>query len=417
VPVFVPIRQNFPHRALKDVAGAVRAELEESSVASSAPRGARIAIGAGSRGISNIAPIIRATVDFWKSRGCRPFIFPAMGSHGAGTPEGQARVLAHYGIDERTMECPIVSSFDVLPLGRTNLGIDVVASRDAWTSHGIFLVNRIKWHTSFAGAIESGVTKMTAIGLGKIDGARVYHAHAKKLGMEAVIRSVGEHVLATGKVIGGLGILEDAYHDTAKVAVLSAPSLIRCEEELLRLAKTWMPRLPFPAVDVLIIDEMGKNISGTGVDLKIVNRGVVNMFNPWPDTAQVERIFVRDLSTLSYGNGNGVGVADVIHDRLLEKFDYKAGMVNAVTSGSLALMRVPLHFSSDRECFEVVANSVGKFDPEDITVAWIRNTLELGSMAVSRNLLDAITVGSEVELAGPERALEYDGDGNFVNRW
>jgi len=278
-------------------------------------------------------------------------------------------------------------------------------------------VNRIKWHTSFDGALESGVTKMMAIGLGKIDGARVCHAHARKLGMEAVIRSVGEHVLATGKVIGGLGILEDAYHDTAKVAVLSAASMIRCEEELLRLAKTWMARLPFPAVDVLIVDEMGKNISGTGVDLKIVNRGVINMFNPWPDAPRVERIFVRDLSTLSYGNGNGVGVADVIHDRLLKKFDYKAGMVNAVTSGSLSLMRVPLHFPSDRECFDVVANSVGKFNPEDITVAWIRNTLELGSMAVSRNLLATIPAGSDVEIAGPERQLEYDAAGDFVNSW
>lgn len=340
-----------------------------------------------------------------------------MGSHGAGTPEGQSSVLSHYGIDERTMECPVVSSFDVVSLGRTKLGIEVVASRDAWTSDGIFLVNRIKWHTSFAGAIESGVTKMLAIGLGKIGGARIYHGHAKKLGMETVIRSVAEHVIESGKVIGGLGILEDAYHDTAKVAALPASSLIRCEEELLRLAKSWMARLPFPAVDVLMIDEMGKNISGTGVDLKVVNRGVVNMFNPWPDTARVERIFVRDLSSLSYGNGNGIGVADVVHDRLLEKFDYNAGMVNAVTSGSLTLMRVPLHFASDRECFEVVANSVGKFDPEDITVAWIRNTLELGSIAVSRNLLNEISGDSEIEVAGPERTLEYDAHGDFVNCW
>jgi hypothetical protein len=417
VPVLVPIRQKFPHRALNDIARAVCAELEQSSVAAHVPAGARIAIGAGSRGVSNIAPIVRATVDFWKSRGCRPFIFPAMGSHGAGTPEGQASVLSHYGIDERTMDCPVVSSFDLLSLGRTKLGIEVVASRDAWTSDGIFLVNRIKWHTSFAGAIESGVTKMLAIGLGKIDGARIYHAHAKKLGMETVIRSVAEHVIEGGKVIGGLGILEDAYHDTAKVAALPASSLIRCEEELLRLAKSWMARLPFPAVDVLIIDEMGKNISGTGVDLKVVNRGVVNMFNPWPDTARVERIFVRDLSSLSYGNGNGIGVADVVHDRLLQKFDYNAGMVNAVTSGSLTLMRVPLHFASDRECFEVVANSVGKFDAEEITVAWIRNTLELGSIAVSRNLLNHISGDSEIEVAGPERTLEYDGRGEFVNCW
>jgi hypothetical protein len=417
LPNFVPIRQNFPHRRIDDISGAVRKELETSDIASGIASGARIAIGAGSRGISNLAPIVRATVDFWKSHGCRPFIFPAMGSHGAGTPEGQASVLAHYGIDERTMACPVVSSFDVAALGTTRRGIDVVASRDAWESDGVFLVNRVKWHTSFAGALESGVTKMMAIGLGKIDGARICHTHARKLGMEAVIRSVGEFVMETGKVIGGLGITEDAYHDTAKVTAMPTASLIACEEELLALAKSWMARLPFPAVDVLIVDEMGKNISGTGVDLKVVNRGVIEMFNPWPDTTRVERIFIRSLSGLSYGNGNGIGVADVVHDRLLGNFDYKAGMVNAVTSGSLGLMRVPLHFPSDRECFEVVAGSVGKFDPEDITVAWIRNTLELGSLAISNNLLETIPADSPVEVAGPVRSVEYDAAGDFVSPW
>jgi hypothetical protein len=412
--VFVPIRQSFPRLAIKDVADAVRAELEASGVAKAARPGARIAIGAGSRGVANIAVIVRAVVDFWKSHDCEPFVFPAMGSHGAGTPEGQASVLAHYGIDERTMGCPIVSTFDVISVGRTDPGIEVVASRDAWESDGVFLINRVKWHTSFAGAIESGLTKMLAIGLGKIEGARVYHAHARRLGMEAVIRSVGEHVIAMGKIIGGLGVVEDACHQTAKVKATPAASLIECDEELLRLAKSWMARLPFAAVDVLIVDEMGKDISGTGMDLKVVNRGAVNTFNPWPDTARIERIFVRDLSPLSYGNATGIGAADVVHDRLLEKVDYKAGMVNAVTSGSLSLMKIPLHFSSDRECFEVAANSVGKFDRKKVTVAWIRNTLTLESMLVSRNLLDQISPEANIEVAGAACPVEYGAAGNFV---
>lgn len=414
LPVFVPIRQTFPHRGIEDVADAVRLELEASGVGKAAQPGARIAIGAGSRGIADIAAIVRAAVDFWKSCRCEPFVFPAMGSHGAGTPEGQASVLAHYGIDERTMECPVVSTFDLVPLGRTNRGIEVVASRDAWESDGVFLINRVKWHTSFAGGIESGLTKMLAIGLGKIEGARIYHAHARTLGMETVIRSVGEHVIAMGKIIGGLGVVEDAYHHTAKVAGIPAARLIACEEELLRLAKSWMVRLPFAAVDVLIVDEMGKNISGTGMDLKVVNRGVMNMLNPWPDTPRVERIFVRDLSLLSYGNATGIGVADVVHDRLLEKVDYKAGMVNAVTSGSLSLLKIPLHFSSDRECFDVAAHSVGKFDREEVTVAWVRNTLELGSMLVSRNLLDQMSSEANVEVTGAACPVEYDVTGNFV---
>jgi hypothetical protein len=412
--VFIPIRQTFSCREIEDVADAVRAELEASGVGEAARPGARVAVGVGSRGVANIAVIVRAAVDFWKSRRCEPFVFPAMGSHGAGTPEGQASVLAHYGIDERTMECAVLSAFDVVPLGRTNRGIEVVASRDAWESDGVFLINRVKWHTSFAGAIESGLTKMLAIGLGKIEGARVCHAHAHTLGLETVIRSVGEHLIAMGKIIGGLGVVEDVCHHTAKVAGIPAARLIACEEELLRLAKSWMARLPFDAVDVLIVDEMGKNISGTGMDLKVVNRGVVNMFNPWPDTPRIERIFVRDLSPLSYGNATGIGAADVVNDRLLEKVDYKAGMVNAVTSGSLSLMKIPLHFSSDRECFDVAANSVGKFDLEEVTVAWIHNTLELGSMLVSRNLLDRMLPEAKVEVAGAACPVEYDAAGNFV---
>lgn len=415
--MYVPITQTFPHRKIDDVPGAVRAELDASGLAGATPAGGRIAIGVGSRGISNIAAIVRATVDYWKANGRKPFIFPAMGSHGAGTPEGQASVLAHYGIDEGTMGCPVVSSFEVVRLGETARGIEVVASRDAWESDGVFLINRVKWHTSFAGGIESGVAKMLAIGLGKIDGARICHTHARKLGMEAVIRSVGEHVIGAGKIVGGLGVVEDAYHDTARVAAMRAATLIACEQELLRLAKSWMARLPVAAVDVLIVDEMGKNISGTGVDLKVVNRGVIDMFNPWPDTPRVERIFVRDLSELSYGNGNGIGVADVAHDRLLEKFDYKAGMVNAVTSGSLSLMRIPLHFASDRECLDVVANSVGKFDREDVTIAWIHNTLELNSLAVSANLVDSLESDAEIAIAGKARDFEYDANGDFIRNW
>lgn len=261
--------------------------------------------------------------------------------------------------------------------------IEVVASRDAWESDGVFLINRVKWHTSFAGAIESGLTKMLAVGLGKIEGARVYHAHARTLGMEAVIRSVGEHVIAVGKIIGGLGVVEGAYHQTAKVTGIPAARLIACEQELLQLARSWMARRTFVAVDVLIVDGEEYQRHRYGFEGGEPRRG--EHVQSVADTPRVDRIFVRDLSPLSYGTATGIGVADVVHDRLLEKVDDKAGMVNAVTSGSLSLMKMPLHFSSDHECFDVAANSVGKFDREEVTVAWIRNTLELGSMLVSQN--------------------------------
>ena len=411
--MFIPVRQNFPHRKLEDIPAAVHRELLAGDLVSRLSPGARIAIGVGSRGISNLAGIVRAVVDFLTGQGFRPFLFPAMGSHGAANAAGQARVLAHYGVEESTMGCPVVSSFDVVSLGRTEQGIEVFAGKDAWESDAIFVINRVKWHTSFEGAIESGVSKMLALGLGKIEGASSCHGHARRLGMPAVIRSVAGHLLATGKVLGGLAIAEDAYHDTAQVNALAAAGLIEREVELLRLVKSWMGKLPVPSLDVLIVDEIGKNISGTGMDLKVVNRGVHGQYNPWPDTPRVERIFIRSLSELSYGNGVGIGLADVIHDRVLEKIDVNAGRINATTSGSLAAVRTPLHFPSDRECLELLAATVGKFDPGAVTMGWIRNTLDLGIFALTENLMDEIAKNPMLKVTGPPFAPAFDGNGNL----
>lgn len=386
--------------------------MEAGAIASNLKPGSRIAIGVGSRGISNIAAIVRAVVDYFASHGMRPFLFPAMGSHGAGTAEGQISVLAHYGVDESSMGCPVAGTFDVVSLGRSGLGIEVFAGRDAWESDGVFLVGRVKWHTSFAGAIESGVTKMMAIGLGKLTGAKSVHSHGRRHGMENAIRSVAEHLVATGKILGGLGILEDAWHDTAQVTALPAAGLIEREEELLRTVKSWMGKIPVN-VDVLMIDEIGKNISGTGMDLKIVNRGVACQYNPWPDTPKIERVFVRNLSDNSYGNAIGIGAADVVHSRILAKIDPKAGRVNATTSGSLALVRTPLDFPSDRECLEVAASTVGKQDLREVTIGWIHNTLELGSMALSDNLADQIRAAGLLETAGPPFNADFDAEGNL----
>jgi hypothetical protein len=409
----IPVRQHFPHRRLEDIPAGVSRELRSSGISSRLSPGTRVAIGVGSRGISNLAEIVRSVVDFFSGSGFRPFLFPAMGSHGAANAAGQAKVLSHYGIDESTMGCPVVSSFDVISLSRTPDGIETFAGKDAWESDGIFVVNRVKWHTSFEGAIESGVSKMLALGVGKIEGARCCHGHARRLGMEAVIRSVAGHLLASGKILGGLAIVEDAYHDTAQVTALAADGLIEREVELLRLVKSWMGKLPVPALDVLIVDEIGKNISGTGMDLKVVNRGVHGEYNPLPDTPRVERIFIRSLSELSYGNGVGIGLADVIHDRVLERIDVNAGRINATTSGSLAAVRTPLHFPSDRECLELLSATVGKFESGDVTMGWIRNTLDLGVVALSENLAGEIEKNPALEIAGPPFALAFDQEGNL----
>src|SRR5215471_5567037 len=315
-PRLLVVRQKFPDRKIPDVAAEVRKQLAASGFAARLKPGSRVAIGVGSRGIHNIAIIVRNVVAYWKEQGMHPFLFPAMGSHGAASAEGQAEVLAHYGITEATMGCPVISQLEVVSLGKTADGIEAFMDRMAFESDGVMLAGRVKWHTDFAGKIESGLFKMMAIGLGKFAGAQHYHTYAYKMGLERVIRSIGRQVLASGKILGGMAILEDAHHNTAQLTAVPVESMEQREEELLSLAKSWMGKIPMD-LDILILDEIGKNISGAGMDTKVVNRGVHGQYNPWPEAPKIERVFIRDLSSLSYGNGVGLGMADVVSDRLL----------------------------------------------------------------------------------------------------
>src|SRR5271170_916777 len=240
LPRMFPVRLHFPDRSIPDVRGEVLRQLGARQFSSRVKAGARVAIGVGSRGIANIATITRAAVDYWKSQGCQPFIFPSMGSHGGATAEGQADVLAHYGIHQATMECPVVSSLDVVSTGRTPEGIETYLDRSAFESDGVMLIGRVKWHTDFAGKLESGLFKMTAIGLGKFAGAQRYHVYGYKLGLEHVIRTVGRQVVASGKILGGLAILEDANHNTSRLVAAPADEMEPTDEELLLEARAGM---------------------------------------------------------------------------------------------------------------------------------------------------------------------------------
>jgi hypothetical protein len=407
------VRQNFPDRRVSDVAAEVHRQLHEGGFAARLKPGASVAIGVGSRGIANIATIARATAEFWKSAGMRPFIFPAMGSHGAATAEGQADVLAHYGIIEDSVGCPIRSSLDVVPLGKTPEGIQTYMDRNAYESDGVMMAGRVKWHTDFAGKIESGLFKMMAIGLGKFAGAQHYHTYAYKLGLEHTIRAIGREVLASGKILGGLAILEDANHNTAKLEAVPVENMEQREEELLALAKSWMGRVPAD-LDILILDEMGKNISGAGMDSKVVNRSVNGGYNPWPDAPRIERIFVRDLSDLTYNNGVGVGMADVVTDRLVNRIDWTPTRINSLTASTPAAIRTPIHYATDRECLEAIAPTVGKFATNEITICWIRNTMELSLLAMSENLRPLIEQNPRLEIVGPAHEIEFGADGNLT---
>jgi hypothetical protein len=408
------VRQNFPDRRIPDVAAEVRRQLAASPFAAQLRPGASVAIGVGSRGINDIAIIVRAVVDYWKQNGMKPFIIPAMGSHGAATAEGQADVLAHYGIDEQNMGCPVVSQLEVVSLGKTQDNIEAFMDRAAYDADGVMLINRTKWHTDFSGEIESGLFKMMAIGLGKFAGARRYHTYAYKLGLEHVIRSVGRLVLKSGKIVGGLAILEDAYHRTAKLEAVTADCMEQREEQNLELARSWMASIPVD-LDVLVIDEIGKHISGGGMDWKVVNRGFEAERNPYSYVHRFERIFIRDLSPLSYGNSIGMGLAEIVTDRLVNKSNLEATYVNGLTSLGLASIRTPVHLPTDRDCMKAIMPTVGKFEMSDVTVGWIRNTLELGTIALSENLRPEIEKNPMLEILGAAQAMEFDGDGNLLD--
>jgi hypothetical protein len=255
--------------------------------------------------------------------------------------------------------------------------------------------------------------KMMAIGLGKFAGAQNYHTHAQRLGLEHVIRTAGRQVLQSGKMIGGLAILEDAHHNTAQLEAVPADAIERRDEELLARAKSWMPGLPCD-LDVLIVDEMGKNISGTGMDAKVVNRGPAGEYNPWPGLPSIQRIFVRGLHSLTSGNAMGIGMADVTTDRLARQIDWEPTQVNALSAGVPSRIRLPTHFLDDRACLRWVSATSGKTEPAQVTFGWIRNTLALDRLAISENLRERIDGLPHIVVEGPFE-VSWDDGGNLVS--
>jgi hypothetical protein len=408
------VRQHFPDRAVKDIPATIAAELRRANFASKLPPGAKVAIGVGSRGIANIATIVRSVVDYWKAAGMNPFIFPAMGSHGAASPEGQAMVLGKYKITEATMGCPILSQLEVVSLGVTPEGITAYLDKSAYESAGVMLIGRVKWHTDFEGAIESGLYKMMAIGLGKFAGAQYYHTFAYNIGLAKMIRAVGRQVLASGKILGGLAILEDANHTTAQLTAVAVENMEAEEEQLLALVKSWQGHVPVKDLDILILDEIGKDISGAGMDTKVVNRSVEGHYNCWQGPPKIHRVFVRDLTKDTYGSAVGMGMADVIHSRILPKIDWEPTAINSLTASTPQAIRVPVHFNTDRECLERFLPTVGKHDTSLVTIARIQNTLALRYLEMSENLRPIIEATPNLEILKGPFDFPLDAEGQML---
>jgi len=407
LPNVVRVRQGFDKTRLEDPCGAVSRNLQELLGGTLAP-GSRVAITAGSRGINNLVGMTRAAADAVKSKGGRPFIVPSMGSHGGATGEGQQSLLADLGISERTMGCPVVSSMEVEQIGRTPIGTPVYLDRNALRADGIVVINRIKPHTAFHGEIESGLCKMLAVGLGKHRGAQQMHA----AGLGAAIVETARVILAKAPVLAGVAVLENALDETAEIHVVPPGQFEETDRALLTRAWKVLPRVPLDPLDVLVVDEMGKNISGTGMDVNVVGigprvGGKMEMGHP-----VVSTLVVLGLTPETHGNANGVGLADITTRRLVGSIDYTSTYTNVLTTRLWSAGRLPVIMETDREAIET---AVGEVPPDQVRLVRIKNTLHLEELEISEALLPrAKEVGLTV-VAGP-RSLEFDGTGR-IRRW
>lgn len=413
LPRMCRIRQHFDNTRVTDIRNSVLAELRQLPRDQIKP-GDSVAIAVGSRGIANFAEIIQTIVEFLKSLDTRPFLFPAMGSHGGATAEGQVTVLAGLGVTEALVQAPILSSMDVQQIGETEDGVPVCLDKFALKADHIIVVNRIKSHTKFKASIESGLLKMMTIGMGKHIGAAYYHKAAVQYTFPKIIRDAARFVLQHTPILCGVGIVENGYGQTAQIAALKPDAIETTEEKLLLLSKNMMAKLPFNEIDLLIVDEMGKDISGVGIDPNITgrNRDLLGAFN---HPARIKRIFVRDLTDQSKGNAIGIGLADLTTKRLVDKIDYAVTYKNCITGISLEKGAIPMHFGNDREAIEVALDSIGLISAQKSKIVRIKNTLRLDIVEVSAAYAEALSQREDVDNVKGPAPMAFNSENNLLS--
>lgn len=410
-PRLFRVAQRFDQSCIDCIDTAVKQEITRISPKISP--GQSVAVAVGSRGIDRHHLIVKAVIEDLLAREARPYIVPAMGSHGGATPEGQAAILASFGIDQQNMGVPVRASMEVVELGKTEFGMPVYFDRWAFEADQLVLINRIKPHTRFAGKIESGLLKMLAIGLGKQVGASTYHKAFPNFSFDRVVRGIYEVVRDRIPLAFGLGVLENGYQKTAQITAVPADEIIAIEEQLLRQAKAWFPGLPFKEVDILIIDQIGKDISGAGMDTNVT--GLKRLFcdQVEGDLPQVKRIYLRDLSDASRGNAMGFGLADFVSTKLVNKVDFSATYMNAVTGQNLRGAATPVHFDSDRQVLTAAFSMIGAVAPENAKIIWIKNTRDLAEVELSCAYLEAVLARRDLTILTGLRALDFDQNNNL----
>lgn len=413
LPKLVKIKQTVIGPVIDDIEAEVMKQLDMIQWSTRIQPGMKVAITAGSRGIANIALIIRTLARALKSLGAQPRIIPTMGSHGGATAEGQVEILHSLGITEEYCEAPILSSMDVTRIGETHSGMPVHADQHILASDGVILLGRIKVHTDFKSSqwIESGLMKMAAIGIGKHKQALLLHAQGIH-GIRDLMPEVGQVVLERVNVLFGMGIVENAFDQTAIIEAIPTDQIAVREAELLKLSKSLMPKLPVEDMDVLVVDEIGKNYSGTGMDTNIIGR-IRILGEEEPQSPRIKYIIASDLSEASHGNALGIGLADLTTRRLFDKIDLKAMNENVITSSFLHRAMIPIVLDNDREALIAALRSTWGVDPLQARIVRVPNTLHLKYAYVSEALLPEIQELPHIEIIGEPEEMVFNEEGYF----
>jgi len=396
VPKLIRVKLKFPNVYIENIEDTVKSEIEESGT--KFVRGSSIAIAVGSRGIKNIHQVVKATTEYLKTLGVNPFIVPAMGSHGGANAKGQKEVLESYGITEEYVGAPIRSSMEVVELPQGDLCHKVFIDRYASEADGIIIINRVKVHTDFHGKTESGLLKMCVIGLGKHRQALEIHRYGV-YGLRELIPIAAKHILQNSKIMLGIGLVENAYDQTLVIKAVRPEVMEEEEVKLLNICRDNMPKLPVNKLDLLIVDEMGKDITGVGIDPNITGRMRIRNEKE-PETPDITNIVVTDLTEASHGNALGMGLADFITKRLYEKIDFKATYENVLTSTFLERGKMPIVADTDKRAVEYALRSCGQINLESARVIRIKNTLHLGEIYVSQSIYEEIKDSKHIEIVG-----------------
>jgi hypothetical protein len=413
-PKVAKIRQRFQVESLQDIPGTISEQFNQVKADEKIKPGMEIAITVGSRGIANIPLIVKCVADEIKRRGAKPFIIPAMGSHGGATAEGQVEVLDGLGVTEESTGCEIRSSMDVETIGETSEGIPVYIDKHAYHADGIIVMGRIKPHTDFKNKIESGILKMASIGMGKHKQALALHTYGIK-GISEMMPEVGKVAIGNSNTLFGVGIVENAHEETAIIEAIEPGQIEERERELLKKAFDLMPSLPVDEMDILVVDEIGKNYSGTGMDTNIIGRIRVLGVEE-PKKPSIKYVIASNLSEASHGNALGIGLADLTTKRLFESIDLKVMNENVVTSTFLARANIPIVLDNDQEALKAALRANWGVAWEEARIVRIPNTLHIGELFVSEVIFNELKDKENIEVLEDLHEMKFNEDGYFLSK-